>query len=53
MEVLMTVTASPIPIKTAVNMIGQQVGEPRLPLVSATPEERTKIKNALEDAGVL
>lgn len=53
MEILMGVTASPIPIKTAVNMIGQQVGEPRLPLVPATSEEETRIRSALEDAGIL
>ena len=53
METLMGLTASPIPIKTAVNMIGQQVGEPRLPLVPATSEEETRIRSALEDAGIL
>jgi 4-hydroxy-tetrahydrodipicolinate synthase len=53
MDVLMGVTASPIPIKAAVNMIGQKVGEPRLPLVSPTAEEASRIKSALEDAGVL
>jgi 4-hydroxy-tetrahydrodipicolinate synthase len=53
MEILMTVTASPIPIKTAVNLVGQQVGDPRLPLVPATEDEESKIRTALEDAGVL
>jgi 4-hydroxy-tetrahydrodipicolinate synthase len=53
MDVLMGVTASPIPIKAAVNMIGQEVGDPRLPLVPPTGDEASIIKAALEDAGVL
>jgi len=38
MTTMMTLTASPIPIKTASAMLGLEVGEPRLPLVPATDE---------------
>jgi 4-hydroxy-tetrahydrodipicolinate synthase len=53
MKVIMGVTASPIPVKAAAAMIGLDVGEPRLPLVPATPDEMTKIRAALEGAGLL
>lgn len=46
-------TSNPIPLKAAMEMIGQPVGPPRLPLVPATDDERTRIRKALEDAGVL
>ena len=50
---IMTLTASPIPVKTAVNMLGLEVGEPRLPLVPATAEEAAAIRAALEGHGLL
>ncbi|MDQ3985832.1 MAG: 4-hydroxy-tetrahydrodipicolinate synthase [Actinomycetota bacterium] len=50
---IMGVTASPIPIKAAANMIGLDVGGPRLPLVAATSEEEGKIRAALERAGLV
>ena len=50
---IMTVTASPIPIKTALNLTGVDVGPPRLPLVPATPEETNVIRSSLERAGLL
>jgi 4-hydroxy-tetrahydrodipicolinate synthase len=46
-------TTNPIPVKAAMELIGQPAGSPRLPLVAATDEERTKIRKALEDAGIL
>jgi 4-hydroxy-tetrahydrodipicolinate synthase len=49
---IMTVTASPIPIKTALNLTGVEVGPPRLPLVPATPEETNVIRSSLERAGL-
>ena len=52
MKVIMGLTASPIPVKAAVNMIGVQVGRPRLPLVDATPAEKDAIKAALDKAGL-
>lgn len=50
---IMGVTASPIPVKAAANMIGLEVGGPRLPLVPATEEEEAAIRAALEGAGLL
>ena len=47
------ITANPIPVKTALSMLGHPVGPPRLPLVPATNEERERIRKALEDAGLL
>lgn len=47
------ITSNPIPVKTALEMLGHAVGPPRLPLVPATIEERTRIEKALRDAGLL
>jgi 4-hydroxy-tetrahydrodipicolinate synthase len=47
------VTSNPIPLKAALEMVGRGCGEPRLPLVPATAEERERIRRALEDAGLL
>lgn len=47
------ITSNPIPVKTALEMLGHAVGPPRLPLVPATIEERTRIEKALQDAGLL
>jgi 4-hydroxy-tetrahydrodipicolinate synthase len=44
----LTVTTNPIPVKTAMNMAGHEVGTLRLPLVEATDEERAVIREALE-----
>jgi 4-hydroxy-tetrahydrodipicolinate synthase len=44
----LTVTTNPIPIKTAVNMAGHDVGGLRLPLVEASEEEKAVIREALE-----
>ncbi|MGH2788781.1 MAG: 4-hydroxy-tetrahydrodipicolinate synthase [Actinomycetota bacterium] len=53
MTTIMTVTASPIPVKSALNLMGVDVGEPRLPLVPATSDELAAIRKALELARVL
>ena len=53
MSTIMTLTASPIPIKVAAAMVGLEVGEPRLPLVPATDEERSSIRSVLEQHGLL
>jgi 4-hydroxy-tetrahydrodipicolinate synthase len=53
MTTIMTVTASPIPVKAALNLMGVKVGDPRLPLVPATDDELGKIRGALELAGIL
>jgi 4-hydroxy-tetrahydrodipicolinate synthase len=47
------ITSNPIPVKTALEMIGLPVGPPRLPLVPATSEERERIRKALVDAALL
>jgi 4-hydroxy-tetrahydrodipicolinate synthase len=41
-------TASPIPVKTALNMLGHDAGGLRLPLVEASEEERELIRGMLE-----
>lgn len=46
-------TTNPIPVKTALQLLGLPAGPPRLPLVPATGEERTRIQKALVDAGLL
>ena len=47
------ITSNPIPVKAALEMLGLPAGVPRLPLVPATPEERERVRRALEDAGLL
>jgi 4-hydroxy-tetrahydrodipicolinate synthase len=47
------ITSNPIPVKAALEMLGRPAGVPRLPLVPATPEERERVRKALEDAGLL
>jgi 4-hydroxy-tetrahydrodipicolinate synthase len=48
----LAVTTNPIPVKAALAMVGHDVGGLRLPLVEATDEEKTFIRDALERAGV-
>ena len=47
------VTSNPIPLKAALEMVGRSCGDPRLPLVPATAEEKERVRRALEDAGLL
>jgi 4-hydroxy-tetrahydrodipicolinate synthase len=47
------IVSNPIPLKAAMAMAGQPVGDPRLPLVPASDAERETIRRAMEDAGVL
>jgi 4-hydroxy-tetrahydrodipicolinate synthase len=44
----LTATTNPIPIKTALQLAGHEVGGLRLPLVEASDEERAVIREALE-----
>ncbi len=44
----LSVTTNPIPVKTALQLAGHDVGGFRLPLVDASEEERTVIREALE-----
>jgi 4-hydroxy-tetrahydrodipicolinate synthase len=47
------ITSNPIPLKAALGMVGLPGGDPRLPLLPATPDERDHVRRALEDAGLL
>ncbi len=49
----LSVTVNPIPVKTALNMLGHEVGPLRLPLVDASEEERAVIREALERHNLL
>lgn len=49
----MFITTNPIPVKAALNLLGMNVGAPRLPLVEATAEEKEKLSQLLRDAGLL
>jgi 4-hydroxy-tetrahydrodipicolinate synthase len=46
-------TASPIPVKTALNLLGHDVGGLRLPLVEADESELAIVRGALERQGLL
>ncbi len=47
------ITASPIPVKEALNLLGHKVGGLRLPLLPATPEESAAIAQELRRQGLL
>lgn len=49
----MFITTNPVPVKAALNLLGMNVGVPRLPLVEATAEEKEKLSQLLRDAGLL
>ncbi len=49
----LTVTTNPIPVKTAMGMLGHDVGGFRLPLAPASDAEVAKIRAALERQGLL
>jgi 4-hydroxy-tetrahydrodipicolinate synthase len=50
---LLKVTTNPIGIKTALGLLGHDVGGFRLPMVEASDEEITQIRACLERGGVL
>src|SRR5436305_1180335 len=50
---LLKVTTNPIAIKTALNMLGHELGGFRLPMVDANADETAQIRACLERAGVL
>jgi 4-hydroxy-tetrahydrodipicolinate synthase len=50
---LLRVVGNPIAIKTALNLLGHDVGGLRLPLVEATEEEAAQIRSCLERLGLL
>lgn len=47
------VTANPIMVKEALNLIGFPVGGVRLPLVDATPEQSAHLAQVMKEVGVL
>jgi 4-hydroxy-tetrahydrodipicolinate synthase len=47
------ITTNPVPVKAAVELIGINVGAPRLPLVRATEEEVEAIKEEMDKLGLL
>jgi 4-hydroxy-tetrahydrodipicolinate synthase len=51
--VALSVTTNPIPVKAAMELLGFAVGQPRLPLVAATEDERATVRGALERLGRL
>jgi 4-hydroxy-tetrahydrodipicolinate synthase len=50
---MLFITSNPIPLKAALGLVGLPGGEPRLPLLPATPAELDRIRRTLEDAGLL
>jgi 4-hydroxy-tetrahydrodipicolinate synthase len=49
----MFITASPAPVKAALQMLGHDVGPLRLPLVDCDEQERAHVNNALAQHGLL
>ena len=50
---ILKVAPNPIAIKTALNLLGHEVGGLRLPLVEATEDEAVQIRGCLERLGLL
>ncbi len=50
---LLRVQTNPIAIKTALNLLGHEVGSFRLPLVDATADEEAAVRRCLERLGLL
>nr|A9A656.1 RecName: Full=4-hydroxy-tetrahydrodipicolinate synthase; Short=HTPA synthase [Methanococcus maripaludis C6] len=50
---LMFIETNPIPIKTAMNMLGMPSGELRLPLCEMAESNKLKLQNALNNLGLL
>jgi 4-hydroxy-tetrahydrodipicolinate synthase len=46
------IEVNPIPVKTAMNLAGMNVGNLRLPLVDMAPENLIKLKKAMTDVGI-
>jgi 4-hydroxy-tetrahydrodipicolinate synthase len=49
----MAVTTNPMPVKTAMGMLGHRVGGFRLPMVECSEDEKAAIRAALERQGLL
>ena len=46
------IETNPIPVKTALNLMGLNVGVFRLPLVDMAPANLEKLKKAMADVGL-
>lgn len=44
---------NPIPVKEALNLLGYDFGEPRLPLVRLSDDNRIVLKNAMKNYGII
>ena len=44
---------NPIPVKEALNLLGFKVGDPRLPLVKISNIGKEKLKNAMQNYGLI
>jgi len=47
------IETSPMPVKAALNLMGMDVGEPRMPLCDLAPENHEKLKNAMKAVGLI
>jgi 4-hydroxy-tetrahydrodipicolinate synthase len=47
------IEVNPMPVKAAMNMMGLDVGEPRMPLCELAPENHEKLRKALDAVGLL
>lgn len=47
------IEVNPIPVKAALNLMGMDVGEPRMPLCDLAPENLEKLKAAMESVGLI
>lgn len=47
------IETNPIPVKTAMNLLGMPAGEPRLPLCPLSPQNEPILRQALENYGLI
>jgi len=47
------IEVSPMPVKAALNLMGKDVGEPRMPLCDLTPENLEKLKSSMTAIGLI
>jgi len=47
------IEVNPIPVKAAVNLMGMDVGEPRMPLCTLSPENLEKLKVSMKAVGLI
>jgi len=47
------IEVNPMPVKAAMNLMGMDVGEPRMPLCDLAPDSLAKLKKSMTDVGLL